>query len=658
MTGPTTAAELVDLAVGELKELRCRAGARTAAATAPELAAAWPAFSRSAHRLLAALHGHPGAGGVPPATGSTVSTAATPDPNLQRAADYLGAAADLLDTRDRRALSAQQRSYDAAQITPHLAAAGYLVAATTAAHPTLLGTAADVSAALKAWQPGPAAPLPGVPPVSALVDAGHGLRQAADHLAAAAALLDTQGRQSKTGEQRAADAEQSRLHLTAAGQLVAATTAGHPSLLAAAGTAPTSTSHLATEPAVAAVSSLVDVSTVASVPSTNTPRELARSDAAGPALAALHEALHGWHRAALAVTHQPAPSSSDLLGAARTAGMLTRLAHNLLTAHADPARDGAAAAAVSQQLRHAGTAWNAAADVWRATATGGQTLSPDARQAGAALETAVRAFARTGADWTSPHELRARAGPALAAQLARAALAAAQAVAEQHAPLVARLGQTGALYTQAQMLPVPETAEETEERVADRLAGRFTPIRPGEAESLVAAYRRLPAAAAAARTAYAALAGPAADLDPTGRQVADRSQQLRAAADQPHVSGDEQRSAVPVTLAGQRWQQTLADVDPRLIDDPHYPALAAALDRMQLAGVDVPASLAAAAVQPLPDEHTARALHWQLVDLCPAAITPYTDTTGPSRPPAQPAALEAAATVQWATPPAAAPVPR
>ena len=655
MTGPTTAAELVDLAVGELHELQRRAGARAAAATAPELAAGWPAFSRSAHRLLAALNDDLAAGGVPPTTGSTASSAAKPDLNLLRAADYLGAAADLLDTRDRRPLTAQQCSYDAEQIIPYLAATGYLVAATTAAHPALLGTAADVSAALKAWQPGPAAPLPGVPPVSALVDAGHDLQQAADHLAAAAALLGTRGRQPKTAEQRAADAEQSRLHLNAAGRLVAATTAGRPSLLAAAGTAPTSTPRLATE---AAVSSLVDVSTVASVLSGHTPGELAGSDAASPALAALHEALHGWQRAALAVTHQPAPSSSDLLGATRTAGMLTRLAHNLLTAHADPARDGAAAAAVSQELRQAGAAWNVAAGVWRATVTGGQTLSPDARQAGAALETAVRAFARAGADWTSPHELRAQAGPDLAAQLARTALAAAQAVAEQHAPLVARLGQTGALYTQAQNLPVPETVEESEQRVADRLAGRFTPIGPGEAEPFVAAYQRLPQAAAAARTAYAALTGPAPALDATGRQAAERPQEPRSVAERPPVPGDEQRSAVPVTLAGQRWQQTLAEVDPRLLDDPHYPALAAALDRIQLAGVDVPASLAAAAAQPLPDEHAARALHWQLVDLCPAAITPYTDTTGPSRPPAQPAALEAAAAVRRATPPAAARIPR
>ena len=59
-------------------------------------------------------------------------------------------------------------------------------------------------------------------------------------------------------------------------------------------------------------------------------------------------------RAALDVVGQPAPSQSDLLGAARTAGMLTRLAQNLIIAHADPSRPGDTSAAVSQHLRRAG----------------------------------------------------------------------------------------------------------------------------------------------------------------------------------------------------------------------------------------------------------------------------------------------------------------
>ena len=565
MTGPTSAAELVDLAVGELAELQRRAGTRTAAATAAELTTSWPMFSRSAHRLLTALHGNPSGG--PPAPGPPAS-AGTPDRNLQRATDYLGAAADLLATRDRRSLTAQQRAYDADQITPHLAAAGYLIAATTAAHPAQLDTATAVHLAIKTWQP-----------------------------AAPSARLD----------------------------------------------------------AAAAVSSLVEVSTVASAPS-HTASAAASTAVAGveaitPALATVHRALHTWQQTALAVADQPAPSASDLLGAARTAGMLTRLAQNLLVAHTDPTRAGEPTAAVSQQLRHAGGAWNAAAAVWRTTATGGQTLSPDVREAGAALEAAVRAFARTGPDWTNPQDLRGKADPDLAWQLARTALAATKAVAEQHTTLIARLGQSAAPYTQARRLPVPQTTEEPAQRITDRLKGRYTPITPDEAAPLVATYQRLPPAAAAARTAYAALTGPAVALDLARTPSTGPTEQLPAAAQQPPRPVDEQAAAVPVTVAGQRWQQSLADVDARLLNDPHYPALAAALDRMQLAGADVPAILTAAAAQPLPDEHAARALHGHLIDVCPAALVPFTATTALSRPATQPAALAAAAAVHRATPP-------
>jgi len=577
-----------------------------------------------------------------------------PDRNLQRAADYLGAAADLLDTRDRRSLTAQRRDADAARITPHLAAAGYLVAATTAAHPALLDTAAEVAVAVRSWEPAPPAEVPADPTAASLVDASRDLRRAADHFGAAAALLDPRATRPRSAEQRAADASQATPHLTAAGYLVATTTAAHPALFDTAAEIagalknrqPSSSTQV---PAVADVTSLVDASTIASAPSQARVQaarpEAARPDAASSALTAVQAALHRWQQAALAVARDPAPSSSDLLGAARTAGMLTRLAQNLLTAHTDPTQAGDAAA-VSLQLRRAGATWNAAADVWRTTATGGRTVSPDVRDAGAALEAAVRAFARTGADWTSPQALRAQASPDLAGQLARTALAATQAVAERHAPLVARLGQTAALYTQARHLSVPET-EEPEQRVTDRLTGRFAPMGPGDAAPLVAAYQQLPAATAAARTAYAALTDPAAALHP-GRERAAGHTQQRAAAGPQQTSG--QSGAVPVTLAGQRWQQTLADVDARLLDDPHYPALAAALDRIKLAGVDVPATLAAAAAQPLPDKHTARALHWHLVDICPAAITPFTDPTGPTRPAVQPAALAAAAAVHRAAP--------
>ena len=627
MTGPTTAAELVDLAVNELHELQHRAGTRTA--TPIELAAGWPAFSRSAHRLLTALHANPTGGTLPP--GPPASTG-PPDRNLQRAADYLGAAADLLDTRDRRSLTAQQRTYDANQITPHLAAAGYLIAATTAAHTALLDTAAAAHNAIRTWQPAPPTDQLAAPPVRSLIDGSReDLQPAADHLGAGPPL-GTRNRSSLTAMQQPAAVVHDMPELAVDGQSVVKATQADPAELAAA------------------VTSLVDVSTVASAPS-HTSTAGAETAATSLALAAVHRTLHGWQQAALAVAHQPAPGSIVLLGVASTAGMLTRLAQNLLVAHADLTRTGEATAAVSQQLRHAGRAWNAAADVWPTTATGGQTLSPDVRDAGAALEAAVRTFARTGPDWTSPTDLRAKASPDQAWQLARTALAATQAVAERHASLVTRLSQTAALYIQARRLPVPQTAEEPAQRITDRLKGRYTPITPDEAAPLVATYQRLPPAAAAARTAYAALTGPAVALDLARTPSTGPTEQLPAAAQQPPRPVDEQAAAVPVTVAGQRWQQSLADVDARLLNDPHYPALAAALDRMQLAGADVPAILTAAAAQPLPDEHAARALHGHLIDVCPAALVPFTATTALSRPATQPAALAAAAAVHRATPP-------
>lgn len=570
MTGPTSAAELFALAVTELNELRHRAhgGPHSQpddAVRAVDLAAGWPAFSRSAQRLITAMRPDP-AGRAAPAEAPVCTP--TADRNLRRAADCLGAAADLLDTRDWQLLTVEQRAADADQVTAQLVRAGQVVLAVLAVHPGQLDAAVDVAVALRTWQ----------------------------------------------------------------------------------------ISSASEPPAASPVASLVEASTVTSVPGQSADRS-----AANPELAAVHQALQHWQQTAVAVTRQPAPSRSDLRGSARTAGMLTRLAHELLTAHAGPTRTGDATNVAAEQLRRAGAGWIAAGEAWRTISSGGSTLSPDVREAGAALETAVRVFARTGAQWTGPVDLRAKAGPDDARQLARAALTAAQVVAEQHAPLIAHLGRTATLHTQARNLPVPQLVEEPEQRVRDRLAGRFVVMTPGEAAPLVAVYQRLPAATAAARTAYAALNDP--DHSPRSTPAAGH----RA---QPAVTGPQQpdeparpAAAVPVTLAGQRWQQTLAALDPKLLDDPHYPALAAALDRIQLAGADVPATLtaaaaaAAAAAQPLPDAHAARTLHWHLVDLCPAALTPFTDTTGPTRPPVQPAALEAAAAVRRAAP-AAAPVPR
>ena len=101
-----------------------------------------------------------------------------------------------------------------------------------------------------------------------------------------------------------------------------------------------------------------------------------------------------------------------------------------------------------------------------------------------------------------------------------------------------------------------------------------------------------------------------------------------------------------VWSAQERWREASSAVDPRLPTDPHYPALAAALDRVDAAGVDVHAALALAARDgQLPDANPGRALHFWLTTTCDAAVTPAppaapggaapaapTDRRPPSRP--------------------------
>ncbi|MGK8491857.1 MobF family relaxase [Nocardia asiatica] len=62
-----------------------------------------------------------------------------------------------------------------------------------------------------------------------------------------------------------------------------------------------------------------------------------------------------------------------------------------------------------------------------------------------------------------------------------------------------------------------------------------------------------------------------------------------------------------------RWQAAATALDPRLVDDPYWPVLAAELTRAAATGLDVPASLRAAHAQrPLPLEQPAAALRWRM----------------------------------------------
>ncbi len=81
----------------------------------------------------------------------------------------------------------------------------------------------------------------------------------------------------------------------------------------------------------------------------------------------------------------------------------------------------------------------------------------------------------------------------------------------------------------------------------------------------------------------------------------------------------------------QRWLPLANAVDPRLPGDPHWAALAGALDRAYRAGYDVLANLPRLATQPpLPERHTARTLHTRLTAETEAAITPLPASPGPS----------------------------
>ncbi len=510
----------------------------------------------------------------------------------------------------------QLQELDRRAKTPHAATAEGLAAAWPAFHGATdrLITAlraerqVEVRHDAPARQPASPTPPPGRP--------DRQLHRAAELISAAADLISTRDRRFLTDQQRAADAAHVGKHLAGGAYLVAATTISRPALLA--------TAQAAVTAAISWRGSLTDgkhaIDTAISLTDASTGP--ARPGADGPNPAGLARALHDWHSTAVTAAHQPAPTRADLLATAVTAGRLLALSQVVLRAHAETVGPADAVTAVVEQVRRAGVSCNSAAQAWKFTATGLDTISPELRRATTALDSAIGQFARDGSSWTSPDAVRAQAPPEVALDLARGALAAARAVGEHHAAVVTQLGQTGALYAPATRLPV------SEERVEAILDRRWVPLTTQEAAPLVQAYQHLAAATTAASLTYTALTGPSVTTAALEPQLPAPS----LAADL-HVgtSPADRAQPVAVTVAGQRWQDTLAAVDPRLLADPHYPVLAAALDRVELAGVNVTASLAAATATPLPDAHTARALHYQLIDVCPAAITPYTRTPDNTR---------------------------
>ncbi len=339
----------------------------------------------------------------------------------------------------------------------------------------------------------------------------------------------------------------------------------------------------------------------------------------------LHVAIHDWEKAAVAAGQLAAPSSLDLRGSARAAGSLLALTQVLLRSYptaTGPDKEPLAAAA--SRIQAAGISWNAAAD-WGVVTTA-TPADPTLLTATSALDQAISLVARSGGHWASPDEVARRLDADHAFTVARSALAALQIVAEQHAPVITRLADTSTLYAPA----VKVTA--TMERVADRIARRWVPVTTAEARELLEAYRQLPDRTATARLAFTAVTSP--ESQRTSETVRFTMSQRAAASHAAVVarpSRDDAVRAPDETLAGQRWQRTCEALDPRLLADPHWPTLAGALDRIELAGVDVTTTLnAAVTTGPLPDEHTARTLHYRLVQMSTAAATPYTSAPPPS----------------------------
>lgn len=90
---------------------------------------------------------------------------------------------------------------------------------------------------------------------------------------------------------------------------------------------------------------------------------------------------------------------------------------------------------------------------------------------------------------------------------------------------------------------------------------------------------------------------------------------LQIAADLESEPDDDDRAAESA------WRAFVVRIDARLVRDPAWLLLAAALTRAAAAGYDVAVRLPAlAAAAPLPDRHPARELHWRLLDDCPDAL--------------------------------------
>jgi hypothetical protein len=112
-----------------------------------------------------------------------------------------------------------------------------------------------------------------------------------------------------------------------------------------------------------------------------------------------------------------------------------------------------------------------------------------------------------------------------------------------------------------------------------------------------------------------------------------------------HWSRSEAEHAAPLNTAAEqrmnaaedRWADACRAVDPRVVADPHWPALARSLDRIDAAGHDIEQLLREVTAQrALPSGSPARSLDYRLADAAPVATAapsqPWTAAPGPAQP--------------------------
>lgn len=533
MSGPTTAAELVELARTELSWLQQRA-ARGADVDPAGLAAAWPRFEHAGNLLASVLTRQPdrqpvnaelpgyGSRPAPPAP------AAGAEPHLLRAAELLAGAADVLAGRDRSRLSAELGDRDQSYVGRRMLEAAHLVTTAVMPHPQLIESVFATALATARWRQALPVSLGEPAPPGTLVDA------------------------------------------------------------------------------------------VVPVPS----RPLAPSDS----VSRLETATIAWQQAALAVTRGSAPGRIDQQHIAAGAGLLLGVTATVLRQDSGDQPYGPSADALDR-VRRAGLAWNSAHAGWATLTTGGTSPDPELAAPAREMHAAVTDMARTRADWARPGQISAAGGPGPTLQAVRSALAAAQTVSDEQAALVARLTEQGAVYGSPKQMRLTASDRPIEQQLST-----WTPLRTMETPELQAAYRVLPGLMTGARLAVEAVAYPAADrVRGEGPALASVLRVGTAAIELGPAAG----GPVAPTLAGRRWAATVEAIDPRLLTDPHYPTLAAALDRVALAGEDVPETLVKAAASTLPETHPARALHFHLTEVSEAAMLPAVRLREPERAPAR-----------------------